>query len=665
MTSATRLVRWLGACEPPAQLMGHLKSRGLVLQTEGVSGPVPPARLSMLRATGSPPERLSLAGRRVAVLHPDPGAADSLAQSLRQRGATVVVLSLDPEALDRIETFDPDAVLVEPADFIGGCWEIARAVWSHHRLRWTPVLLTPAEPLGLGSVSAPDGDRVCQEIGELSASYDTLRKRAESAAPFEVSLDTLGPARTLRALIASGATLRVRFECLHAIEVDIAEHIIAGAREVDANVPADALLGPGALGHVLAMDQAKVSVRRVTSPAVTNIMAPLDDALHAARKFSMPPPPPTSAAPYVARRELSAPSNDVVPAAPSVKPGARSNPGVRTTGAQGPPSGRVYAVASAIPPPPTPVQALVSPPSRTLPLPQLRAAVDRGRQVSSAAALNIDAELGPRFVSPAPESGPQILKSEVVELAPRGLPDAWAPAELNGLLSDHFDTHSAVLADAPPNAAGKRNWLDWAQARLGPAKAWLPEAREYVRKPRVRTALLSALMVLVISVLLRSDGPVPTSRASANTAVLKIRVTKVTPEPPPVVEVEDASDEQEERGATRTAATKRASALVSEGHAFRRDNKLPKAEDLYRQALRESPGYPRALVGLSRTAIQRGDGATALRYARMLVRVRPRQAASHLLLGDAHLAAKNLVAARSAWKVAAKRGDGVAKGRLH
>ncbi len=641
MMGASKLVQWLGSGDPPAQLTAHLKSRGLLLNVGGPPNSLPPARLSPTATTSK--AESSLTGRRVAVLHADPGAADALAQALRKRGGTVLVLSLDPSALDRVEGFDADAVLVEPADFIGGCWENVRALWTHPRLRWAPVVLTPDEPFAWG---APASDLMCQTIQELGAPYDALLKRAASGGAFEVSLATLGPARTLRALVASGAKLRACFEtCAHAIELDFADRRVVGARELDPEEADQPLLGAEALAHVLDVDQAKVSVKSVTSPAATNVMASLDDALAAARQFSRQTPIQTSSAPYIARRAFGSPNRDPI---------ASGRP---------PTAARVYPLRGAMPPPPAPFQTVGSPGSRVMPSRPTHALDARA---SSAAALNIDVDLEPSVAAPFPDSIPQELASAVREAAPHDVAATWEPAELNKLLAEPSATRPSLAPSDQSEVRKTRHWPHEAHERLPPVvKKWLAKLPPHARKVSPQTLLIPVLMAVIIALLVRGPGPAPASNTGAKTATreLRVRVRKLAPEPQ--VSVQEASDEESGDSLDGTkGGVRRASALVSEGHVFRREGKLDRAASSYRDALRAYSGYPRALTGLARLALEQGDGITAVRYARALVRARPQQAASHLLLGDALRVSGNLAAAKSAWKVAARRGDRTAKHRL-
>jgi tetratricopeptide (TPR) repeat protein len=239
--------------------------------------PVEPARGPIAK-----PPRLD--GCRVAILDPDPGNADALAQALRERGAEVVILSVNPESLERAEALDPDVVLVEPRDFFGACWEIVRAIWQNQRLRFATVLLASPEPIGPHGASALDVHGVSEAIRMANAEYESIRDRALTGKPQLFALDTLGPVRTLRAMLEARGSLRLEFACPElTIEVDLCDDIIVGAQGGPGSAASEAYLGPHAIAVLLGQDEGTVRMRPVERPAVTNIMAPLSAALHGAR----------------------------------------------------------------------------------------------------------------------------------------------------------------------------------------------------------------------------------------------------------------------------------------------------------------------------------------------------------------------------------------------
>ncbi len=680
-SSATKRIEWLGSGEPHAQLIAHLRTRGLELVRPSTTEPSLGPRLTFLGVAHAPTVAPSLSGRRIAVLHPDPSSTDTLAQALRARGAEVVVLSLDPAMLDRFETFTPDAVLLEPSDFIGGCWEIVRALWAHPLLSWSPIVLTPAEPWGQTALCAPDTELICHTVRELSTAYDALLRRATLREPFECALEVLGPARTLRALVASGQSLRVSVQaptCV--IELDLAERIVIGAREATAREVDGALLGPQALAHVLEATQATVRVRRVAAPAETNIMAPLEDALHAARtalQSAEHAPLRAATTSHVTRRAFTAPANDCIA---TVRPPKIDHEPLRVQ--DGPPpiaagAGRVYAFPNPrsareekdgllergarrpIPPPPMP-SFEVEPPKETA----------QSVAVQSVAVQSSD----------VPEWEPAELEEELFESSGEAsslrsraaLARAWLHTAFARGQRGFFEMTQVIAAKLGPRASelGER-----ARKSLALGLAWLSvRQRAFAaldRRLRWAVVLLLSLSSATLTWWLMRDDASATTPATTEVekSELSVQVSKlapVVPEPeiaPVVPEVVDDTEEAalESEGELDTS---RANQLVQEGHAFRAEGKLPRAEERYLEALRTQRAYPRALAALTRLEMMRGNGKGAVRWARMLVRTHPRPATHHLLLGDAFRAAGDLAAARKAWNQARKRGSRVAKNRL-
>jgi hypothetical protein len=289
-TMSTDSVLWLGEGAPPALLAAHLREHDLTLVTEPrafdaeFDGFLPARRVALLdelapRDSG----RLSLGGRRIALVHPDAHGAEALSLSLRARGAQVVTLSTQRESFQRAEQLDPDLVLIAPEQFYGASWELVQAIWDHPRLRWATILLIMPESLGFGSVRIPDVRLLCAAIQGLSVHAERLEGPVAEATIFDLHLDRLGPARTLRMLVESQRSLRAEFWGTEAtVEIDVAKELVIGARGVRHTEPPQKVHGPAALEMFLGLEQGVVSVREVSHPAVANVMAPFDAALHLA-----------------------------------------------------------------------------------------------------------------------------------------------------------------------------------------------------------------------------------------------------------------------------------------------------------------------------------------------------------------------------------------------
>jgi hypothetical protein len=204
-----------------------------------------------------------------------------------------------------------------------------------------------------------------------------------------------------------------------------------------------------------------------------------------------------------------------------------------------------------------------------------------------------------------------------------------------------------------------------------PSEAAAPGALERIRAAvqplhlKVAAGGLGVLLILWLGTRFLGATPapaaqLPVARPTPAAAAAPAPSPAVTPQAPAAAPVadNDAPALEGER------PTRRASELVSQGHSFRRKRMLPTARSRYLEALREYPGYPRALAGLAQLALDTGDSAQAVQYARQLVRVRGGQAGYHVLLGDAYKAAGQAPQARTAYETAARMGSRVAKQRL-
>ncbi len=108
----------------------------------------------------------------------------------------------------------------------------------------------------------------------------------------------------------------------------------------------------------------------------------------------------------------------------------------------------------------------------------------------------------------------------------------------------------------------------------------------------------------------------------------------------------------------------RARQLCNEGHALRTRGRLGLAEAKYLQALGLFPQYPRALAGVVRVHLTRGDGAEAVRWAERLIAMQPNRSNNQLLLGDAYALSGKAHDARRHWRKSAAFGNSIARKRL-
>lgn len=138
----------------------------------------------------------------------------------------------------------------------------------------------------------------------------------------------------------------------------------------------------------------------------------------------------------------------------------------------------------------------------------------------------------------------------------------------------------------------------------------------------------------------------------------------------PQVHAELGDPEPMAPGPSATRATRRGRSIAAAnqhirvGHRLRKQRRLGMAEASYLKALKELPGYPRAMAGLVRVHLNRRDGREALRWAQRLVRRQPKRGNNQLLLGDAYKLSGNTTKARQAWRQALRYGNVAARKRL-
>jgi CheY-like chemotaxis protein len=694
-------VLWLAASDPPAALATFLRSRGLRLVARDALESPAPLKLLLIEASGSAIVRApNLTGRRIAVMHPDPGNADALAQALRAKGAEVVALSLNPDSLQRAETLDPDAVIMEASDFSSSCWEIVRALWQHPHLRFATIVLATPELMGQ-QVSALDVQHLSFAVNEVAKEYERIADDARRLDRFAFELESLGPTRSLRALLAAGRALRVTITSADAsIEVDLAEQIIVGAQSPAGAAPTEGLLGVHALNLLLAQRAGRVDVRSVDHPAHTNVMAPLDTAMHMARDTSSAVRPSGVHRPYVeARPAAREQSTEARPAAREEAPSKPKRAGrhdqtlIGVPAVQLDPSLMSAKAKSAAAPsqPPVPAKANASGPTRTLrpsapepapaaarpppalarrslppSAPQKPPATNAYASPASAptAAPELAAtESAPRAKAPAPPvpAEPEVLHVEE-QVEPAGVlpavPASTAPRQepaLNVTASSALDTIKLDAVDAD----AVRAFRGHSKLRLPKHALWLAAAFSCAfllvglfargEKAKPGSAPLSPAAQLVPQA--KAAEPVPEAREPAPAAV--------APTPPVEEEVSD-----EHGGHQNRANARKASLLSNQANAFRRKKMLPTARVRYLEALRVYPDYPRALSGLVQLSLSDGQEDEALRYARQLVKARPGQAAYQVLLGDAYRATGDEKSARTSYQGAARLGSKTAEERL-
>src|SRR6478735_4897773 len=268
------------------------------------------------------PERVSIKGVRVALADDDTGRADSVAQELRARGATVVVTDLAPTDLRfaKLRHVDPEVLLIGEAHVKGQGYELLRRMRRDTRLRWASLLVVRWDEIWSDALSVPALDRLETALAALSEADRTLQTWAATGESFDARLESTGPARCLRALCTSPRPLRVIVNNPRAsVSIDISDGLVVGAAGESRLDPNQKWDGALALSAMMVLSSGRVHVTPVSQPAVTNVMTTVDVALNMA---DSEPAPITPSIPTTAAPSLPPPSGELANAAslPSTAP---------------------------------------------------------------------------------------------------------------------------------------------------------------------------------------------------------------------------------------------------------------------------------------------------------------------------------------------------------
>jgi hypothetical protein len=271
-------VLWLGADQVPSTIAAALLTRGVrIAEGEPHTGPLGRIALvdkAMPRRKAA--KRPDLANRRILVLHSDAEQANLLSWALSARGA--LTRTFDGAALDATSAFDADVVLVDHAEFFAACWDDVCAMWRHPRLRWTPSVLLPWAQLE--AANEADLDAVCLTVQRLCTEYDLHVTLARNQQPFQMPVDVLGPARTLRTVLEQRSARHVRLATPRVtIDVHVADRIVLGARGRFTDGSSIELSAARALACLVAEEAGMMQVFPQREAPLSNVLASFDDAL--------------------------------------------------------------------------------------------------------------------------------------------------------------------------------------------------------------------------------------------------------------------------------------------------------------------------------------------------------------------------------------------------
>ncbi|HET9933810.1 MAG TPA: tetratricopeptide repeat protein [Polyangiaceae bacterium] len=267
----------------------------------------------------SEPPPGNIRGLRLLLADNQPSRADLIAQALRARGAEVVIGSLDPNEpeLRRIRQLDPEVILIGERELEGAGYALLRRMKRDTRLRWASLLVVRWDEISGPTSGVPAIERLTGPLATLAEADRGLCDRAELGGAFDARLEVNGPARCLRALAASGRSLRLT---LHnnrlTVSVDISDGLIVGAT---ANAPSGETWGGAqALAAFMVLSSGRIHVEPAEQPATTNLMAEVDAALSLAESEPAPIAPslPANAIPSEAPLASSAVEPQIPRAAP-------------------------------------------------------------------------------------------------------------------------------------------------------------------------------------------------------------------------------------------------------------------------------------------------------------------------------------------------------------
>ncbi len=604
------------------------------------------SRLAILDDEATRDDFSVLRDRRILVLESNPADADAIAQGLRYHGAQVVVAGEGDGGLDRARQLDPEVVLIERSGVESWGYATLRRIRTDPRLRWASVLVLDREELWTRA-GALQIDRLAGAVGPLVRIDQEIRGRAKHEQEIDIRLDAVGPTRLLRALAAPGHTFHVTVRHPRAIvEVDLAAGMIAGAEAVRMDDASARLTGSTALAALCALGSGRVTARRQEHPTSANLLVPIDEAFARAAREKPPiqpsiPPPAHLPQTTASRRPSSMPPHPAVPddlvrelkslvtelratLPPSLsQPPTPSVPAPQLPGEPGVPG--ELGAALAAPPPPGPLRTEIIPPVET-----------------EEPALVLEPWATPKFELRSPRS-----KRRVVAICGA----VFAMLCVVGIVAA-LDKPSDIQVTTPlAKARAKRS-----KPTLHAANNDSDTRERAAREPPAPTLPTAAPQDTAVNDSEANDS-ILLDGTSETTGDVPIEMEEhelidnaTSPDALPTdLSPSDARSPDNEHGPID--ATLRYLRL---GNYMRAHKKYALAESYYLKVIARNPQSGRALAGLARTHLARGHSREAVRWARKLIRARPRNSANYVLLGDAFARGGKREAARKVWLKARK-----------
>jgi tetratricopeptide (TPR) repeat protein/DNA-binding NarL/FixJ family response regulator len=597
-------------------------------------------------------------GLRVALADDDSARADSVAQELRSRGATVVVTDLKPSEarFARLRHVDPEVLIAGDQDLQGHGYELLRRMRRDTRLRWASLLVVRWEEIWSDTLSVPALDRLQAALGSLAEADRSLIELGQLGGAFDTRLEITGPARLLRTLVTTPRALRVTVTNPRlVVSLDLSEGLIVGATAHAPHEPDRTFEGALALSGLLVLSSGRVRVDPVQQPAVTNVMSTIDVALNMAdsepapiapsipmpHSPSMPPPPQAGPPPADALPGDKFSAAEVWAPRPSPTPGFSA----RKLGITKPMAGLLVALACA--------QGLLV--AWFLGSLSRRSQAGDARPTASAAATmpaKTPASPAPPPAPPSAELAPAAPVAEPARQVPEGKDESGYVAPTCAALLEplHLDEGNFPGAAYEQQVVGAKALV---QGKVDDAQlAFCKAVRWDGANPRTHIDLAQLLLI-------RKDGA-----AAAEHARQAVQLDPTSGRAQSLLgdALVRIGDHEGAKQAWLLAAGIDANDPVKfkallernlrEAEASLKKKDVSRAERFFRRAIVLDPDSLPASRGLAACLNQLGDGAAAVRWAQRALAREPRDPDAHVVLGDALLLLGDKVGAEREWREA-------------
>ncbi len=263
----------------------------------------------------------AVVGLRVLLVDDNVARADVVAQALRQHGVLVVVSGPQPtaELAEQLHQFDPTAIVMEQR-LAGPTSSFFERVCQDVRLRWSGLLVVNWDEVWPNASRPLEMAALLRDLAAFAEPERSLLQQLEAGGMVKIRLESIGPARLLRALSQWSRPIRVTLANprIH-IRLDLAQELLVGAKAVTLDPPPGTLEGSSALAAFLLVASGRVRVTAIEAAAAANLMSPLDVAFDLAERESEPIRPSV-----------------VTPVAWSATPAATASPSTEADWVEGP-----------------------------------------------------------------------------------------------------------------------------------------------------------------------------------------------------------------------------------------------------------------------------------------------------------------------------------------